>query len=599
MRVIRSLDRCSSDRYDRARLREQLTRGPWCWPENGDEVHLEYLRELGLTMPRLTPGAFPLVTVCGSTTTLWAIHAGDSGSAIDDQTMALGPTAWAAWEHAQHALPRSLPILCRSVREMARSRPSVHHIASWICEGSASIERAIDGPSAGLAFAMVLASLALRRALPDDAIASAAVDANGRLDGVEHLSLKIEGVVNLAPRLRRIVVATEQAGEATRYADGRITVVGATSVADALEQLLGPGLADALLDAADDRDGRAEMVRSFFRLAVAGRDAAIDWTPVEEGARYAARRWANDLAPEQTFLLRFAEAVAARHQDNAARQHGARGVMPDPPGEWFDAQPVGVRVAIVAHMVQHAADTAIPDAAVAEQWSTAFVPARLADAYPAQLRLLGALARLRALTGRAGDALALQQQLAAVLFDSFEHQATSHQVSEWYRLAGACRDGDAFDRAQVFDASVESVGGYGGDGPYYVRLARAKGALLLGREAPGEVVDDLRKLADGRAPDHVRLSARRWLMRALAASPEQALVQRDALVAASTDPRAGIDARKQLALLRIDESLTANDASGAAAGLDELRAEDPGPVTLLERAARGTPAEFVARFYPY
>jgi hypothetical protein len=597
--VITALERLSRDPHDQARLREQLDHGPWCWPEEDDTRRIAYVRELDASEPRMDTGHVPLVTVCGTTVSLWSLRIGDPRSDLIDSAVPLGPVADAAWRAAQLALPRSLPVLCRSVADMARSRRLVNRVASWTAEGIAAAERAIDGPSCGLPFALALASIALGRSLPPDFVASAAVDASGRLHSVEHLRLKIEGVCELAPRVRRFVVAASQRDDAERGARGRLEVLGASSVAQALELLLGGDLAGALLDSARDAEGRTEVVRSFFRLAFAGRDAAIDWTPVEQGARLAAERWSAQLDDEARFLLAFTAAIAARHQDNAATLHGSRAHMPEPSTDWFRRQPMSVRVGIAAHLAQHAADTGTPDAAAAERWAAPFLPAHLNDAYPSQLRLAGAMARLRAVTGRPREALQVQEQLAAALFQNFEHQATSFQVSEWYRLAGACGDADALERARRFDVSVELLGGYAGEGRYYVRLARAKGMLLLGRSVDYEALGQLQRLCEGRAPDHVRHSARRWLVRALeAADREVGRHHREALAAAAREGMSA-DARKQLALVRLDDALRARDGGVAEAALASLREEDPGPVGLLETAADGTRAEYVARYYPY
>lgn len=554
------------------RQRAALQAGPWCWPRPDTIAYASHVSTLG-EPPAPRPGHVAAITVRGLTTTLWHLQPGGGAPT----TTALGTDACASWNNAGMALPRALPVLWRSVHDATRALPVVRRLrATLAAPGFEDREALVDGPSFGLAFFLLLASSVLECAVPGDVLASAGIDAFGRLLPVDSLPQKIAGVVGMAPHVGRLIVAAEQAERATAIARGRLEVVSAKNAAEALERILGDRLSTLLVDAGSDPERRAELTASFFRLALVGRGAAIDWSPVARGADQALRTWA-DLGAEPRYQLQFARAVAARHESN-------EGELPLPDPVWLQAQPRVLRVQLVSHLVQQCADTGRPDITAVESLAAPELEPDLAEAFVPQLRLHGACCRLQALTGRAREALRDQERLAQALAAIHATQDLSFPLSEWMRLAGALGDAAALERACEFRQEMLTHGGFGEHGTPYVDLAWARSRLQLDpadAEAWGTAV---RLCDDAAVPAHVRWSAHRW-----AGAPYTARLLRE------TDAR-GLD-RRYAVLVRLDASV-AEGAQGAAAALvSELETLDPGPVSHLRR--HGADAADIARLYPY
>jgi hypothetical protein len=558
----------------RARDRAALAAGPWCWPP---DAALEFEAPPGgpAVPPVPRPGHVAAVTVRGQTTTLWHLYLAPRGEA---RGTALGADARASWRNAGIALPRSLPVLWRSVHDATRDEPVIERLGVTI-DAPAFEERdaVVDGPSFGLAFFLLLASSVLDCPVPGDVIASAAIDAYGRLHGVDGLRQKLEGVRALAPGVSRVVVCADQAREAGRHTGGTIEVIGASSAAEALERVYGPQLSTLLVHAGSDPARRAELTSSFFRLALVGRGAAIDWSPVARGADQALRAW-TDLGPDERYQLQFARAVAARHESN-------EGELPLPEPAWLQRRPRTIRVQVLSHLVQQCADTGRPEARVVEALATPEIADDLNEAFVPQLRLHGALCRLWALTGRAERALADNERLTRAALAGLSPGEASFPLSEWLRLSAALGDAPSFERASAAREEAQTLGGFGDHGTPYVDLAWARGRLGL---SPGDAsaLAIVRRLShDPSVPAHVRWSAQRWARGHGSGLPSPGEADASAL------------ARRYQVLAALDGAVAAGDAAAAASLVDELERLDPGPVGHLRRHGAG-PAD-VARLYPY
>jgi hypothetical protein len=231
-------------------------------------------------------------------------------------------------------------------------------------------------------------------------------------------------------------------------------------------------------------------------------------------------------------------------------------------------------------------------------------------AFEPHLRLLGALARLWSVTGRPEMALQMQRQVAHGLFERGAFESVSYPLSEWYRLAGALRDREAFVQGEEMRDRVEGRGGLGFEGNAYVTLSRARARILLGGIDDG-IEKDLDSLRSGKlVHSHVRWSAARWLATLYAgAGKTQREVQirfelTEAARAEGALPRALRDretsARVFAALADLDRALSAGDSSGAAAALKQLRRLERGLLANLSAVApRKDLATYFARFYPY
>jgi len=157
------------------------TLGPWCW-----SVH-------SAGAPEMAVGIAPAVTLRGGTVALWALTSENVPPSA--HRAALGAEAMASWHAAVLALPRSLPVLWRDLRELAQQPPVPVHLCSHLAEpGIERRDRVVDGGSFGLAFLLQLASRVLSLPLPPDVIASVAIDELGRTSRVDGLYEKLEGI---------------------------------------------------------------------------------------------------------------------------------------------------------------------------------------------------------------------------------------------------------------------------------------------------------------------------------------------------------------------------------------------------------------------
>lgn len=557
------------------RSREDLAldAGPWCWPPADTIAWETHVAQRG-SPPPARPGHVAAVTVRGQTTTLWHLQGGRPGAGA---SVALGADARASWRAAGIALPRSLPVLWRSVHEAALEPPVVRRLRAWMdAPGFEQRDAVVDGPSFGLAFFLLLASSALDCAVPGDVIASAAIDAYGRLSAVDGLRQKVDGICALAPGVTRLVVAADQAQEAVRHARGRLDVIGAASAAEALDRVLGAQLSTLLVVAGSDPTRRAELTASFFRLALVGRGAAIDWSPVARGADQALQTWPG-LEADARYQLQFARAVAARHESND-------GEVPLPDPAWLSAQPRVLRVQLLSHLVQQAADSGRPEPDAVEALASGEMAAAPTEAFVPQLRLHGALCRLWALTGRAERALADTERLARTAAGIFAPAEASFPLSEWLRLAGARGDAASFARACEVREQMLALGGFGEHGAPYVDLAWVRGRLRLWPGDGPALALAARLCDDPSVPAHVRWSAHRW-----AGGPYLARLREDA-------GRSSM-ARRYDVLATLDAALASGDADAAVQLADVLAELDPGPVGHLRRHGAG--AADLACLYPY
>lgn len=94
------------------------------------------------------------------------------------------------------------------------------------------------------------------------------------------LERKIAGIATLLPRVTDVLVSADQEAEARHVAPDGLCVVGVGRAADAIAHVFGNALTRLLVEAGSDPERREELTASFFRLALVGSDAMVDWAPV-------------------------------------------------------------------------------------------------------------------------------------------------------------------------------------------------------------------------------------------------------------------------------------------------------------------------------
>lgn len=538
-----------------------------------------------------------LVTAGRDSAALWRLRLGVA-SAEGAGGIPFGREAETAWGNAAGALPRAIPVLWSSVRQVETSTRAAHHLVS-LFGGSPIV---LDGPSFGLPFLLAMASRLLGEPLPEDVVASASISPSGQVGGVGDIEAKIEALDRLSPRVCRLLVACPDAARAGDAAAGtRIEVIALRTAAQALMAVF-PDLSNLLVAAGSDPGRRKELVDRFFRLAVSGRGAMLEWGAVRAAARRALEEWGRTLDEGDRRKLDFAHAVAARHENN-------EGALDLPEDGWLAQMPLPERLRVVANFVQQAADTGTPPPDATEALARRFL-VEVLEAFPPHLKLEGALGRLLAVTGREGEALEFQEEAARGFLVQEAYEDVSYPLAEWYRLSGVLADRGAFDRADEFRATLppDRAGFVDATAPRdpYVHLARARALVLLGLVRGDDPERTLERLAmSEQMPYHVRWSAVRWYVRLLegqgrreAAAPVLA-----ALDGAARPEGGGSEApvaRRFRALIELDRAERAGDPAMAREPLDVLQQLQPGILGhLLARATPGREGATVARLFPY
>lgn len=567
----------------------------WCWPREQQTAEWGAACELAGAPPELQRGQGLLLAVNRQETA-----AGAFAMTIDPRAradVAVGLESQDAWENACDTIARTIPYLWVRLDVLRSRLPRLSRV------GVVSLEKNVmgdvspadvDGASFGLSFLLGLASYVLERPLPDDLVASATLLRGGGVGKVEGLRGKLAALHGLAPRVLRVIVASEQGDEAAKIADkitaesGRaIETRPVRDVSGALHAAFGDDLALSIVDRS--RDQISHFVDQIFHLALRDRQQIVCWKPVECAAQLARRNWKNLLDADQERRLAFSEAVAARHERN-------EGLLPELDQNWLQRLNPATATEVIAHYVQSVVDT--PHDAHAERIPTLVArwlpqPVR---SRPEELKVHGALARLWSITGSSQDALARQEE-AAEVWRMLNHTGEiSYPLSEWYRLSGALGDGAALERADRFSENLltETQALLREESPF-VRLARARAAVLLGRDADRRASEDLRALCrDLHVPDHVRHAAIRSLLRI---APDPDLLE-DLEAAAGRDRTA----RAQLALVSLDRALAEQSGGASARCLEELGGLAPGIIPKLIAAADRLGEQrdaYVARFYLY
>lgn len=597
--MIRDLRRARIGENCRTRLQSLLRLGPWCWPTEDDPEALRRAQDLSSTNgpPTLRPGDTLLVAVDASGPSLWLPldEAAEPPAALPNAIF--GREAKSAWKDSVVGLQRSLPLLWESLSRASTPPERAVRIGAVPVPGSAPHIEVLEGRSFGLSFLLALASRVLSLPLPADLIASAAVAVDGRLLGVGALEQKVRVLQEFAPRIGRILVATEDLETARNAVAGTsIEVVSLGHASKVFDLVFGAKLVDSLVDAGGDPTRRSLIVESFFRLAMGGRGQLLDWKPVERAASLALKRW-TELGREERIRLELARDVSARHE-------GSHEPASMPAAEWIESLPLPLRQQLAASLVQHSADTGGPVPREIERFARTLLGPTTRNAHLPELRLRGALGRLLAVTGRLVEALGLQREAALAFLDLLHPEDVSYPLAEWYRLAGVLSERDSLLEADRVRRRVLQLGGFGLWGDPYVDLARSKALVLLGYDDGEFPAERLRKIAaDSSIPSHVRWSGARWHARWLAVRGDDDAsrsILESMRSAAEADGRDAPQARRFWLLASLDRALRAGDASVAVDYLGRLQEMQPGLfANLMGAEDPGTATERVALHYPY
>jgi hypothetical protein len=529
--------------------------------------------------PLPTVGTARCVSTHPTGTAIWQIRA-------DANDATLGPEVCSSWEGAKMGLTRSLPVLWQSISDKGRL-PGLRFESIWVERGFARRVSAVEGPSFGLSFALVLTSRLSDIPVRPEYVASAAVDPTGRVLPVGDLREKVLALRARVATPLTLLVASEQEDDARELADGGLRIVGVANIAAACEEVFGDALVRRLLQLGGT-ETRPAILNTLFRIALKGRSEFVDWTPIRRAADFALNHWL-DVPSAQVWILEFVRGVAARHQHNA-------GEIPIPNEDMRAQWPRALWLEILAHLLQQAADSGDPSPKTVKPLAERELPSDLRRALAAELHVAGALGRVEAVTGCPEQALARQAAVAQVHWDTFAWNDMSRPLSEWLRLSGTCDAAQELARAETMFEEAKALGALDGQGLAYVELSWARASVMLAIDRSDRPQKVLERLASNAVIDSVRWSAVRWLARWYATTGRRAEAQQqlDRL-----EQEGGEAGRTPFLLAQLDVAMMGGHKP-ATELLDELRRLEPGVVGhLLQAATRGSEVEYVARFYPY
>jgi hypothetical protein len=567
---------------------------------------------LGMTRPLLQPGMALLITADENSSrevvqaSLWSLVTRSSqerrspGYRAPAMERDFLKDSNEAWDEACRAVNFCLPVLWTRLRDLSEREISARHLTlTQVTEKNPiPAPSLLGGRSFGISFFLSIVSTLLALRLPDDVAATGEVDGKGRISRVDHVGPKTRGIIDAAPSIRRFLVPEENVLDAravVKDLGADLQILGVASVDEVLIHVFGRGFGDRLV-AGIQGDDRTALVESLMRITLRGRKELAEWAPVKQCARKALESW-KGLSGDATNDLAFVVAVAERHDSN-------RGSIPCNPG-WLRKKNTEIQQRILANIVQHAADVGNPDRKTVERLLSRNVPRTRQKWMASHVPVLGAAARLFAVTGRPEEALKTQTDLAEFLIGALREEEVPHQLSECYRLAGVLGKVDDYNHAEsVFQRMGVHLHGIGG---LFVRLARQKSRISLGLEPE---IPELLELAGvktegGRlwlasvagVPPEIPWSAVHWLLKAYETDP----AARD-LVKSELEKAAAYGDDTAKLFLALHNLETTAEESERAECMVELRRQEPALMAHLEKAAEELgqdPYQYVSRFYPY
>lgn len=559
-------------------------RTPWCWPVDG-ELERAALA-LGLEKPPAPSiGQVLLVSVGDGfeQTVLWRL---DRVRGEPREVNFVGK-AEESCNLARRLITRDLPFV--------HDTDPLHRPTTWGAtpvwvESSKgrSLPRALDGTSFGLSMCLAYASLVLGLPVPPDMVASAEVDASGAVTGVGGLKAKIGAIAHGALGIRRLLVAKAQEAQATALVaeQGRasLAVTAVRTVADAI-RLAFPHWQEAMAERWSDPSFAYRSAEVLYRLALGSDPVLLSWQVVEETSRALEARLASDgtergrVARERAAL---ALRIAARHEGKTARIEWPREAD-------LEHLPRTVRLTVLSHVVQSAADL---DDELARTYAERALPLAgpMGDRDAGAARLLGSVGRAMASCGDYRPARDVLAEAIETWIALFEEDRMSHALSEWLRVTGILGELEALRTARAgWFARFHEHNRTDDTSRAFVMQSLGRALVQAGEPEAGCEV-----LRAGShwplTPEHLQDARNRWLARAMRECGD------DAGANGLVDSMRESDQRW---LAELDRALKAGDDASAA--LEGLRNSSDGASECARLLARadGNPAEFVAKHYRY
>jgi hypothetical protein len=373
----------------------------------------EQLRRLGVPTPTPRIADPLLLAATRAEGSVWRV-----AREGDELSRELSEAARGAWTLSARVAARALPIVADPSALAVRPPPRLTALSLL------GDVRDVDGPSVGLAFALLHLSRAAGVPIAADLAATAEITADGHLRPVDLLPQKLDAVRRWAPGIRRLLVARGQVVPA----DPGMEIVRVSDLGEAWARAFDEPSFDAGLArvwAADPR-AAAEAASGFYRLVLREPGSALRWAAVRRGT--AALRSIVD--GDDRWRADVAHAVASRHA-------GEPLPLPAPPPGFRPRRPH--RLQLLAHRVQAHNDAVEPDwQAVAAEALAAVAPP--GEEHPEDLKVLGAVGRLYAAWGEWEEAVPLLSRVIDAWFDLEEPPEASYPLCELVRISGLYGD---------------------------------------------------------------------------------------------------------------------------------------------------------------
>ncbi|MAQ17001.1 MAG: hypothetical protein CMN30_19690 [Sandaracinus sp.] len=504
------------------------------------------------------------VTANGSRSGLWVLT-------CSEERTPLGPVARQQVEEAWSVVGRDVAALAHPER-LHEQRTWRARLAGRVGSGK---DESIDGRSLGVAAAIAQISLLADIPAPTDVVASATLGLDGSIGPVEKLSEKLEAIADWGLGVRRLLVAKSQVEDARGLVDARelpLEVLGAERIDEVVTHVF-PDLFAGLEKRWTEEPQLANAAaRTLFDLALSDARLLQDWSGFAQTAR-AVAAMATEARAQQ--LGELAAGIAERHIGQARLLPLDR--------EWWKAQRRPVRLRLMAHAVQAAAD------AVGEDWEMTADTARgqllePSDQSREDFMLLGALGRLFAAWHRWELAEEFLDAALQGWEDIREPSGASFPLCERIRVAGVRGHRELVRehwRKRVVPLMIDPQVSPASRG--FLALAMIRASVQCGDHAAA-----LRDAEEWhswivRGPRHVQGSAARWIANALDAVNRGADADSQRAVAREIGQQATKSAAFCGILVDLDEALRDADEMGRRNALERLRLSNGADMRRFEQ----------------
>lgn len=486
---------------------------PWIWPAPGR------LRDLATATGAGTPdtearGEVLLVSVAAAAhvprTALWRLapFRPDSHPTVGFRDAALRFLK----DSAPVLLGRDLPWIA----EFRAFRTEPEWTATQIVKTGPGGDVILDGKSLGLSMALALASLVLDLPVPCNTAASCALTHDGQAGPVGGLEAKIALLSRAARAVTRVLVPADQADEARAAARGLRPDLGIVPVRDLAEAIheTWPDLDSNFRTRLSDPPRLKSLAGEIFRILLHEREFHDSpWPAVKRTVDLLLELHGTVPLDDRDTLnrLRCSSSIVRRHLNEDCE-------FPWPDQDWLETLPDSDQSALLAHLVQHAAD--FGDESMRR--NHAGHAERILCAKPRskhdepELMLLGAIGRTRAALFEYPAALDVLENATRYWIEMGGWPKCSRALCEALRLVGICGDAMRFDRIErevvgpLMSRRCLEAMSLG-----FVRLALGRALVQIGRPFRSlEPLGDRDGLDWSLMPDHLQATRLRWLARA-------------------------------------------------------------------------------------